>query len=307
MPRLFLRGRCKRGPRRTSATGHSAPGKGLQKIAELTLRSSKKRNNQKWSLGSKIVAMSPETYAPGYSEPTLRLMLQRTAAKHAAFFTPFLRPGMRLLDCGCGPGTITIDLAKLVAPGQVFGVDLEQDQVHRAQDRAKQQQQVNASFGAASIYTLSFEDGYFDAVFAHALFEHLQEPVRALREMRRVLKSSGLVGIRSPDWAGWVVHPLNPILEEAFRLFKEIQIANGGNPYVGRALKGLLREAGFSNISVSASYEIFDDLACFVEWLANCLELRGYVELRKNAGELRQWCESPDALVAVSWFEALGS
>jgi len=124
--------------------------------------------------------------------------------------------------------------------------------------------------------------------------------------MKRVLRSSGLAGIRSPDWAGWVVHPLNALLEEAFRLFKEIQIANGGNPYVGRALKGLLREAGFCNISLSASYEIFDDLPCFVEWLANCLELKGHTELRKNAQELRAWCENPDSLVAISWFEAVG-
>jgi len=253
------------------------------------------------------MAIPPETYTPGYSGSTLRLMLQRTAAKHAAFFTPLLRGGMRLLDCGCGPGTITLDLAKFVSPGQVFGIDLEPGQVRYAQDQAKRHQHANASFGVGSIYALPFPDGHFDAVFAHALFEHLREPVRALREMKRVLRPSGLVGIRSPDWAGWVVHPLNPLLEKAFHLFKEIQIANGGNPYVGRALKGLLRESEFSNISISASYEIFDDLACFVEWLANCLELRGYVELRKNAGELREWYENADALVAVSWFEALGS
>ena len=253
------------------------------------------------------MAIPPETYTPGYSGPTLRLMLQRTAAKHAAFFTPLLRRGIRLLDCGCGPGTLTLDLAKLISPGQVFGIDLEPGQVRYAQDEARRQQQTNASFGVASIYTLPFPDGHFDAVFAHALFEHLREPVRALREMKRVLRPSGLVGIRSPDWAGWLVHPVNPLLEQAFHSFKEIQIGNGGNPYVGRALKGLLRESGFSNILISASYELFDDLACFVEWLANCLELRGYTDLRQNAQHLRAWCENPDALVAVSWFEAIGS
>ena len=248
-----------------------------------------------------------ETYTPGYSEPTLRLMLKRTAAKHAAFFTPFLQRRMRLLDCGCGPGTITIDLAKLVAPGQVFGIDLEAGQLRRAQDQARLEHQENILFAAASIYALPFEDAYFDAVFAHALFEHLREPVRALREIRRVLKSSGLVGIRSPDWAGLLVHPANPVLEQAFRFFKEIQVANGGNPYVGRALKGLLRESGFSQISVTGSYEIFDDPPVFVEWLANCLELRGHTELRKSAPELRLWCENPDPLIAISWFEGLGS
>jgi hypothetical protein len=86
-----------------------------------------------------------------------------------------------------------------------------------------------------------------------------------------------------------------------------MKYGNGGNPYIGRALKALLRESGFSNRSVSASYEIFDDLTSFVEWLASCLELRGHTELRQNAQELRTWCEDPDALVAVSWFEVIGA
>jgi SAM-dependent methyltransferase len=246
-----------------------------------------------------------ETYTPGYSEPTLRLMLMRTAAKHAAFFTPFLHSGMRLLDCGCGPGTITLDLAALVAPGQVVGIDLEPTQLSSAQNRARQQQ-INVSFGVGSIYALPFADGYFDAVFAHALFEHLHEPVRALREIKRVLRSSGLVGIRSPDWAGWLVHPPNSLIEQAFHHFKEIQIANGGNPYVGRALKGCLRESEFSNLSLTASYDIFDEPAFFVEWLASCLELRGHTELR-NGQEVRKWSEHPDSLIAVSWFEGVGT
>jgi SAM-dependent methyltransferase len=249
---------------------------------------------------------SHETYTPGYSEPTLQLMLKRTAAKHATFFTPFLDRGMRLLDCGCGPGTITIDLAEMVAPGQVIGIDLEPAQLRAAEQRARQQQ-TNASFAVVSIYSLPFLDGSFDRVFAHALFEHLREPVIALREMKRVLRSSGLVGIRSPDWAGRLVYPPNPLIEQAFGLFKQMQIANGGNPHVGRAIKGLLREAGFRNISISASYEIVEDLVTFVEWLANCLELRGHTVLRQNGQEVRAWSEHPDALIAVSWFEGLGS
>jgi ubiquinone/menaquinone biosynthesis C-methylase UbiE len=248
---------------------------------------------------------SRETYTPGYSEPTLGLMLKRSAAKQAAFFTPFLREGMRVLDCGCGPGTITLDFATPVAPGQVVGIDLEPTQLRSAQNRARQQQ-LNVSFGVASIYALPFADGYFDAVFAHALFEHLREPVRALREVKRVLRSSGLAGVRSPDWSGWLVHPPNPLIEQAFHQFKEIQIANGGNPYVGRALKGFLRESGFSNTSLMASYEIFDEPAFFVEWLASCLEIRGHTELRQNGQEVREWSEHPDALIAVSWFEGVG-
>jgi len=76
---------------------------------------------------------------------------------------------------------------------------------------------------------------------------------------------------------------------------------------VGRALKGFLRESGFSNVSLTASYEIFDEPGFFVEWLADCLELRGHTELRQNSHAVREWSEHPDALIAVSWFEGLGS
>ena len=248
----------------------------------------------------------PEIYTPGYAEPTLRLMLQRTAAKHAAFFTPYLRGGMRVLDCGCGPATITLDLAKLVSPGQVVGIDPEPTQLRSAQNRSRQEG-INAWFAVASIYDLPFANGQFDAVFAHALFEHLREPARALSEMRRVLRSSGIVGLRSPDWAGWFVYPPSPVIEQAFHLFKEIQIANGGNPHVGRALRSLLRESGFSNVALSASYELVYDPAFFIDWLASCLELKGYTELRKNRKEVCAWTEHPDAFVAVSWFEGLAT
>lgn len=252
------------------------------------------------------MARSQETYTRGYSEPTIRLMLKRTAAKHAAFFTQFLRRGMRVLDCGCGPGTITLDLANLVSPGQVFGIDLEPIQLRSAQDRANQQRN-GASFGVASVYALPFSDGQFDAVFAHALFEHLLEPVRALIEVKRVLIAPGLVGLRSPDWAGWLVYPPNQLIEQAFHLFKQMKIPNGGNPHVGGALKGLLRESGFSNMSITASYEIFDDPALFVEWLASCLTSCGHTELRKNEQEVQAWSGHPDAFIAVSWFEGLAA
>src|SRR5260370_34572084 len=103
-----------------------------------------------------------ETYTRGYCEPSLRLMLKRTAAKHTALFTPFLRRGMRVLDCGCGPGTISLDLANLVSPGRVVGIDLEPTQLRSAQSRSTQQG-IKASFGVADIYNLPFTDGQFDA------------------------------------------------------------------------------------------------------------------------------------------------
>ena len=71
-------------------------------------------------------------YGPGYTPATVQHYASRTAVQQAAFFLPYLRPGMSLLDCGCGPGTITIGLSHAVAPGQVVGIDIEPNLVEHA-------------------------------------------------------------------------------------------------------------------------------------------------------------------------------
>src|SRR6188472_2086916 len=68
-------------------------------------------------------ARRPDTYTHGHHESVLRSHEWRTAENSAAYLLPHLQPGMDLLDVGCGPGTITLDLARLVAPGHVVGVD----------------------------------------------------------------------------------------------------------------------------------------------------------------------------------------
>lgn len=78
----------------------------------------------------------------------------RTATDFAGFFLPYLQPGMRLLDCGCGPGTITIGLAAAVAPGEVVGIDLEAAQINLAQTQAAQANVTNARFEVANVYEL---------------------------------------------------------------------------------------------------------------------------------------------------------
>jgi SAM-dependent methyltransferase len=63
-------------------------------------------------------------YAPGYSHDALEMMTSRTAEGRAAFFLSWLAPGMRVLDAGCGPGTITRGLARAVMPGEAAPVSM---------------------------------------------------------------------------------------------------------------------------------------------------------------------------------------
>lgn len=131
--------------------------------------------------------MQADTYTPGYSSPMVSFMAQRTADTHATFFLPHLKPGWRLLDAGCGPGTITLGLARKVAPGHVIGIDVEDSQFAASREEA-QRQDLNVEFRKAIVYELPFEDQSFDAVFSHALLEHLSDPAVAIAEFCRVLK-----------------------------------------------------------------------------------------------------------------------
>ena len=141
-----------------------------------------------------------EQYTMGYGPAATAMMATRTAQGHAAFFLPHLTPGMRLLDCGCGPGTISLGFAEVVAPGHVVGTEIEAAQVALAREHAATRHVANASFEVADIYALPFEDASFDAVFLSAVLGNLQDPVRGLRETYRVLKPGGgdrRQGIRS--------------------------------------------------------------------------------------------------------------
>jgi ubiquinone/menaquinone biosynthesis C-methylase UbiE len=140
-----------------------------------------------------------EQYTMGYGPAATAIMARRTAQSHAAFFLPHLKPGMSLLDCGCGPGTITLSFAELVAPGQVVGTEIEALHVALARENAANSNVSNVRFETADIYGLPFEDASFDAVFISAVLSNLREPIRGLREAYRVLRPGGVIGIKEFD------------------------------------------------------------------------------------------------------------
>lgn len=133
-------------------------------------------------------ARESAVYTHGHHESVLRSHRWRTAANSAAYLVPELRPGMRLLDVGCGPGTITADLAELVAPGgRVTAVDAAEDVLEQAAAHVKERGPAGAvDFAVADVHALDFPDDSFDVVHAHQVLQHVGDPVRALREMRRV-------------------------------------------------------------------------------------------------------------------------
>ena len=182
----------------------------------------------------------------------------RTATKEGAFFLPFLRAGMRVLDLGCGPGSITLGLAQAVAPGEAVGVDLQPSQIAQAQALSVAQGVMNARFEVADVYGLPFPDGSFDAVFANAVLMHLQEPVRALVEVRRALRLGGIAGVRDCDWGGRIHAPMTPVFEQWYALTVRVRQRNGGDPFMARDHRRLLLDAGFARAEASVSLDCGD-------------------------------------------------
>ncbi|WP_202637756.1 methyltransferase domain-containing protein [Bailinhaonella thermotolerans] len=226
-------------------------------------------------------------------------MAARTAETHARFFLPHLSPGMTLLDLGCGPGTITADLAAAVAPGLVLGLDQQASQLGGARDLARRRGLTNVRFREGSCYDIPLDDGSVDRVFAHALMEHLAHPAKALAEIRRVLRPGGTVGLRSPDWGGFL---LSPSCDEAVRAYTRLQQANGGDPFVGRKLGEYLLEAGFEQCRLDAHYERYADPARIAGYLAVQLEA---ADQATPARRLRDWATSPNAMFAQAWVTAI--
>ncbi len=248
--------------------------------------------------------MSLETYTPGHGESAIRFMQRRTLASHGAFASRLFKPGQRILDLGCGPATITLDIARKVAPaGVVIGVDQHGEQWGDAREQAAWEG-LPVLLEAMNAYALPLAAASFDGMFSHALFEHLKEPLAVLAQVRRLLKPTGFAALRSPDWGGFILEPCTHEIEAAIQARRELQARNGGDVLAGRKLGGWLREAGFIDVRTTASYEIYDDVAPIVEHLVTQLEADGQA---RHAEVLRRWGNTPHALFAQAWVESIGT
>ncbi len=197
--------------------------------------------------------MSRERYTHGHHESVLRSHSWRTVENSVAYVADQFQPGTSVLDVGCGPGTITVDIAKRVAPARVVGMDASAEVIGMARSLAAERGLTNVEFETGDAYALAHPDASFDVVHAHQILHHLGDPVAALAEMRRVRRDSGLVAVREVDFAGVFWFPHIEPLAEWLDLYRRVHRGNGGEPDAGRHLKAWAMAAGFTDITVSAS------------------------------------------------------
>ncbi|MEU0127913.1 MULTISPECIES: class I SAM-dependent methyltransferase [unclassified Streptomyces] len=259
-------------------------------------------------------------YTHGHHESVLRSHRWRTAANSAAYLIGELRPGMTVLDVGCGPGTITADIAALVAPGRVTAVDTSREVLRSAARVTVERGLDNVEFAVADVHALDFPDASFDVVHAHQVLQHVGDPVQALREMRRVCRPGGVVAARDSDYAAMAWYPEVPGMREWQELYGRVARANGGEPDAGRRLLSWARQAGFTDITPTAAAWCFATPESRAWWSglwADRTTASGYAELAVDGGHAsaeqlsdvarawRAWGEEPDGWFTVPHGEVL--
>lgn len=192
-------------------------------------------------------------YTHGHHESVLRSHTWRTAANSAGYLLGALRPHMRILDIGCGPGTITADLAALVPDGQVTGLEYAPEILEQARATAAGRGLTNVHFAVGDVHALDYPDDTFCVVHAHQVLQHVGDPVQALREMRRVTKPGGIVAVRDSDYAAMTWYPESDGMTDWQRLYQRVARANGGEPDAGRRLHAWARQAGFTPDAITAT------------------------------------------------------
>ncbi|KAH7916652.1 S-adenosyl-L-methionine-dependent methyltransferase [Hygrophoropsis aurantiaca] len=196
--------------------------------------------------------ISPAIYTHGHHESVLRSHSWRTAANSAGYLLPYLKPDMHILDIGCGPGTITIDLARLVPEGHVVGLEYASEVLPKARAAAAENGITNVEFRTGDICDLhDIKDNTFDVVHCHQVLQHISDPVKALSEMRRVAKDGGIVAARESDVFTW--YPEVEGMEDWHRIYHDVARKNGGQPEAGRRLVSWALQAGFDRTQITAS------------------------------------------------------
>ncbi len=164
---------------------------------------------------------------------------------NAAFLLPELAEDMSVLDIGCGPGSITVGLAEQVPSGQATGIDIEPGQIELAKVRAKELGLTNCSFDVGSVLKLPYPDASFDVVFGHTILMQFKNPESALKEVKRVLKSGGLIAFRELDFAASLFAPAGSAIEMVWSTLRRSILNNDGYPDIGRDLPRLCTSSGF--------------------------------------------------------------
>lgn len=262
----------------------------------------------------------PDVYTHGHQEAVLRSHKWRTVENSAAYLLPHLVRGRRLLDVGCGPGTITVDFARRLDPGAVVGVDIAESVIEEAW----------AAAGGAGVRNVEFVSGDFrevlggvepfDIVHAHQVLQHVSDPVGCLQAMAGYCRPGGVVAARDSDYTAFTWARGSELMERWLEIYVSVARENQAEPDAGRWLLSWAQQAGLQDITYTTTTWTFatpEDRAWWGGlWADRCLTssfaeqavrygITTDEELAQIADAWRAWATEPDAVFIVPHGELL--
>ncbi|HEY7520842.1 MAG TPA: methyltransferase domain-containing protein [Methylomirabilota bacterium] len=172
-------------------------------------------------------------------------------------FVP-IRPGQRVLEIGCGTGVVLRDLMTLVGRrGEVTGLDSSRTMLARARALARGVRGGALRLRHGDGNELPFAAGRFDVALAVTVILHVADPLRVVKELVRVTRAGGRVGVQDQDFG--LVGAAHPDRTLTDRILDGVAARIYEEPYSGRRLPVLLREAGLEEVRVLA--DVYQDTA----------------------------------------------
>jgi len=196
--------------------------------------------------------MSENKYVHGYSEKeNLRLFDQANTLTELLHWDTIYPAGSKILEAGCGVGAQTVILAKKSPDAQFTSIDISQDSVNKARDLIEKENISNVKFQTENIFDLHIEEESFDHIFLCFVLEHLKEPLKALENLKKVLKKGGSITVIEGDHGSAYFYPESKEAMKAVQCLIDIQAKMEGNSLIGRQLFPLLKNAGFIDVKIS--------------------------------------------------------
>ena len=202
-------------------------------------------------------------YAHGHQPAVLKSHSWRTVANSAQYVVPYISPESRILDIGCGPGSLTDDFGSLCAQGSVIGVDISENVIEIA---TAAEHRENVSFETIDAYHMPFDDDSFDVVHAHQVLQHVTDPVALLVEMSRVVRPTGVIAVRDSQYSSFSWSPKSSELDKWLITYIAVARFCGGEPDAGGHLRNWADEASLDTVKQSSSTWVFETPADVKWW-----------------------------------------
>lgn len=269
--------------------------------------------------------LNTNEYMHGHTDNVLNVHKQRTVANSMAFIVPYLAPDSQVLDLGCGPGSITIDVAlNYAVRGHVIGIEPTEDPLKVARQTAREKDIAgfnNVEFRIGSGYKLEFPDNTFDLVYAHQVVQYLPDAPLIFAEMLRVTKPGGYVAFKEGDTHEYMVYPPSVSMRKFFDIWNKLVALNGGHELGCSAMHAEAVKAGYDyqNMTLSSScWCIYKEEAA--SWGASNAdrllnskfgdslvknEICTEQEIKELAAGLREWGTSENAMFIMPHLEMI--